>query len=95
MQSTEKVQAEIARAYEIAQAPTFPAEAKALLLMLEAFGGAEALVDRALPKDPAQLDELLLKGAHWALSLRSDSVDDQSHEFPLEDADDEPSEPAQ
>jgi hypothetical protein len=68
MTSIEKVRAVAARIDELE--PDNAQATAAVLAMTALRPQALAL----LPDDPAELDELLVKGALWALSLRSDDA---------------------
>jgi hypothetical protein len=68
--STDKVRGEIARAQQldVGDDPSLGA----MTGMLAMF---EPQLLALLPDDPEQLDALLLRGAEWALSLRSDTAE--------------------
>jgi hypothetical protein len=70
MTSTEKVVAALAHLDGLDAVDLDP-QASALVLALTML---RPQVIRMLPEDPAELDALLLKGAAWALALRSDDT---------------------
>jgi hypothetical protein len=70
MTSHDKVRAMLAQLQTI-EAPPGEAGLQAVLLAIE-FVGPQ--IEAMIPPDPAELDELLLTGAHWALGLRSDDA---------------------
>ena len=69
MLSTQKVQAAIDAVEQLADnsdaAPAVRMAASVLTL-------ARGQLDRLIPEDPVELDELLTKGSEWLLQLRSD-----------------------
>lgn len=56
---------------DLVHAEPADAETAGMLAML---GGLLPLLRKYLPQDPADLDELLMLGAKWALDLRSDAA---------------------
>jgi hypothetical protein len=68
--STEKV---AALSQELGQSEPETTEDAQMLALMQTIG---PIVGQFLPSDPDALDELLLRGARWALSLRSDDAEE-------------------
>jgi hypothetical protein len=71
MTSLEKVRAALAMLDDV-DAAAVPPETQAILLAVTL---ARGKILASLPDDPAQLDQLLLYGAAWAVKLRSDDAE--------------------
>ncbi len=71
MTARQKITHAIDRAIALGQRDDVPLELRALVLTLTVMRGQ---IESQISSEPSQLDEMLLKGAAWALALRDDDA---------------------